>query len=100
MNPIKQIRNDILRHKIEPVRSELMRKNIHNTLRHYRKKKGMTMDEVACNSGIGKTTMHDLEHGHYWPSLEKARCIEKVLGVSIDTLWPIDLKIESLAKRV
>jgi len=85
-----QARADIIRNKIESTQNTLKRAEIENNLRNRRERLGFTIEEIAHHSRIGYTTVQELETGHYWPSLDKARRIAKVLGVSIEYLWPED----------
>ncbi len=58
-----------------------------NTLRYYRVMKAMSQEQLAKLSGVHKNSIVRYEQGIQMPSLESARRICKVLGVTMDDVF-------------
>lgn len=55
-------------------------------LRHARQKKGITLEELAVETGISKSTLSRLESGQRRPSLELLLPVVAALGVPFDEI--------------
>ena len=55
-------------------------------LRHARQKKGITLEELAAETGISKSTLSRLESGQRRPSLELLLPVVAALGVPFDEI--------------
>ncbi|MEN2765729.1 helix-turn-helix transcriptional regulator [Ornithinibacillus xuwenensis] len=58
-----------------------------NKLIEYRKKQGLTQEELAKRVNISRAYLCNLENGKYTPSLEVAYNIAHHLNTSIDELF-------------
>lgn len=59
------------------------------TIRQYRKKSGLTQQELAQLAGIGKTAVFDLEHGKGTAQLDTVLNILKVLNIQLNITGPL-----------
>lgn len=57
-----------------------------------RRKKNVTLTKLQMKTGIGKSTLNDLENGKYSPKLEQMELIAKALGVRITDLFDSEYK--------
>ena len=55
-------------------------------LREARKRAGLTLERVAERLGVSRQTVSHWEQGRQWPSLEYARALADLYGVSVDSL--------------
>lgn len=56
-----------------------------NAIKH-RKRKGLTVQQLAAITGIGATTIMDIEKGHNKPTIPTIYKLSRALGVTIDEL--------------
>ena len=59
-------------------------------LRHHRVEQGMSIKELSMFSGITTSTISNIEHGNYSPTLHTAKCLAEVLHLSLDYLAGIE----------
>ena len=52
----------------------------------WRKLRGMTLQQLAGKSGVGATTIHNLEQGLWYAKMPTYLYIAEALGVSLDAL--------------
>lgn len=60
--------------------------NFGQNLKYWRKKRRMTMKELADKLGMSGPGIHHWESGYTQPSLERLVMLSDILGVSTDTL--------------
>ena len=53
---------------------------MHTKIKEYRKRKGLTQQQLAELVGVTRQTINALENGHYNPSLILAHNISETLG--------------------
>jgi transcriptional regulator with XRE-family HTH domain len=63
-------------------------KEVGKRIRHCRKKLGISQEELAFRCNLYRTYIGHLENGRYSPTAYVLWRISKVLGVSIDKLFP------------
>ncbi|HEX6818795.1 MAG TPA: helix-turn-helix transcriptional regulator, partial [Ktedonobacterales bacterium] len=57
--------------------------------REWRIKQGMTQQQVAFASGLGITTVRDIERERRVPSIVTARKLVRALGITLEQVrWP------------
>ena len=56
-------------------------------LREYRRKAGISQEELARRVGVRRQTIVHLENGRYNPSLKLAMDIAKVFGATVEELF-------------
>ncbi|MCI1982521.1 MAG: helix-turn-helix transcriptional regulator [Oscillospiraceae bacterium] len=56
-------------------------------LREYRRKAGISQEELARRVGVRRETIVHLENGRYNPSLKLAMDIAKVFGTTVEELF-------------
>lgn len=59
-------------------------------VRYYRKKRGLSQNELAVLSGTTQNTISAMENGCYNPSLLTAYSVSRALKVSIYNLWDLE----------
>ena len=57
-------------------------------IKELRKARNMTMQDVADLSAMGKSTIHDMEHGIALPLIHNAYRVAEALRVSVLEVWP------------
>lgn len=57
-----------------------------------RAEKGLTLKQLEELTGIGKTTLNNIENGLVWPTLKQLEDIARALGVRISDLYESDYK--------
>lgn len=57
-------------------------------LRDLREKKGLSVEQLAENSGIPKQTLYNWEGATRLPSMDKLSVLAEALGVSVQKLFP------------
>jgi len=57
--------------------------NLSEFLTQARKKQNLTRSVISTHSGVGKTTLYDLEHGKETVGLDKFLKVAKTLGIRI-----------------
>ena len=62
---------------------------IHNRIKEYRARFGMSQAELAARVGVRRETIGNLEKGRYNPSLVLAWHIAEVFGVPIEEIFTI-----------
>lgn len=62
-------------------------KKVGENIRHFRKVKGMTQEDLAFESKIDYSYINEIEAGKRNPSVKRIHDIAKVLGVSIKDLF-------------
>lgn len=60
--------------------------NFGRNLKYWRKKRRMTMQDLADRLGMSRPGIHHWESGYTQPSLERLVMLSDILGVSTDTL--------------
>jgi transcriptional regulator with XRE-family HTH domain len=63
-------------------------------IRQYRKKLGLTQEELAFNSGINMSFLGDIERGIKKPSIETLEKLLKVLGVTFQEFFDFETAIK------
>jgi putative transcriptional regulator len=64
-----------------------MNEKIHNTIREFRKKAGLTQEELADEMRVSRQTINSIELGRYIPSLPLALRIARFFGCSTDEMF-------------
>ena len=54
--------------------------------------KGLTLKQLEAATGIGKTTLNNIENGRVSPTLAQLEAIARALGVRISDLYESDCK--------
>ncbi len=62
------------------------RKRFRERLRKWRRKRGLTQEELAKRAGVPKVSVSHFETGHRFPNAESLRRLADALGVSADYL--------------
>ena len=57
-----------------------------------RTEKGLTLKQLEELTGIGKTTLNNIENGLVWPTLKQLEDIARAFGVRISDLYESDYK--------
>lgn len=57
-----------------------------------RTKKGLTLKQLETMTGIGKTTLNNIENGLVSPTLQQLETIARALGVKISDLYESEYK--------
>lgn len=57
-----------------------------------RTEKGLTLKQLEELTGIGKTTLNNIENGHVSPTLKQLEDIARALGVKISDLYDSEYK--------
>ena len=57
-----------------------------------RTKKGLTLKQLEAMTGIGKTTLNNIENGLVSPTLQQLETIASALGVKISDLYESEYK--------
>lgn len=57
-----------------------------------RTKKGLTLKQLEAMTGIGKTTLNNIENGLVSPTLQQLETIARALGVKISDLYESEYK--------
>ena len=63
-------------------------------IRQYRKKKGLTQEDLAFDSGINISFLGDIERGVKKPSIESLEKLLKVLGVAFPEFFDFETGIK------
>jgi transcriptional regulator with XRE-family HTH domain len=63
-------------------------------IRQYRKKMGLTQEELAFNSGINISFLGDIERGIKKPSIETLEKLLKVFGVTFQEFFDFETAIK------
>lgn len=58
-------------------------------LRWFRERRGLSIAKLAEMTGMSRQAVWQLERGETRPTLATAQGVALVLGVSVDTLWPV-----------
>jgi transcriptional regulator with XRE-family HTH domain len=67
---------------------------IGSRIRQYRKKMGLTQEELAFNSGINISFLGDIERGIKKPSIETLEKLLKALGVTFQEFFDFETAIK------
>ncbi len=57
-----------------------------------RQKRGLTLRQLEELTGIGKTTLNNIENGLVSPTLNQVEAIARALGVNMSDLYTSDIK--------
>lgn len=57
-----------------------------------RQKRGLTLRQLEELTGIGKTTLNNIENGLVSPTLNQIEAIARALGVNMSDLYTSDIK--------
>lgn len=63
-----------------------------NNVRMYRQKFGLTQEQLAILSGVGRSTISNVETGRYIPRIDVAICIAHVLHVPVERMFIVEMK--------
>lgn len=63
-----------------------MKHKIRNEVKAMRRKKNMTLEELASACGISTSTLSDIEHGAD-PRVSHAIRLARALGASVEDIW-------------
>ncbi len=63
--------------------------NIVNTVKSSRERLGLTQQELAARSGVGRTTISNIETGRYCPGVDVAIKLCRVLGKPVEEVFRI-----------
>lgn len=58
-----------------------------NTLKKHRKVRGWTQKTLAEKTGLGQSTISEIEKGTHIPSLEDAFLLAEIFGVPLEELF-------------
>lgn len=61
-----------------------------NSLSKYRQTRGLSAAELAARVGVTRQTIYSMEAGSYVPNTTVALKLGRVLGVSVEALFPLD----------
>ena len=67
-----------------------MNENVENTLKKYRKQRGLTQEELAKALGVSRQTIISIERGKYIPSLPLALKMARYFACSTDDMFHIE----------
>jgi putative transcriptional regulator len=67
-----------------------MNENVVNTLKDYRKQKGLTQEELAKALRVSRQTIISIERGKYIPSLPLALKMARYFACSTDDMFHIE----------
>lgn len=62
-----------------------------NSVAEYRKKTGLTQEELAKRVGVSRQTIISIEKGNYFPSLLLGFRLADTLRVSLEALFSLEL---------
>ena len=65
-------------------------------LQDYRKKAGMSQEELAHQLGVSRQSISKWEQGQAFPETEKLIQLSRMLGVTIDSLLKEELEVQVL----
>lgn len=57
-----------------------------------RQRRGLTLRQLEELTGIGKTTLNNIENGLVSPTLNQVEAIARALGVNMSDLYTSDIK--------
>ncbi|RHS24899.1 XRE family transcriptional regulator [Clostridium sp. AF12-19] len=57
-----------------------------------RRKRGLTLHQLEALTGIGKTTLNNIENGRVSPTLQELEIIARALNVRISDLYESEYK--------
>jgi len=63
---------------------------MHNKVKEYRKKKNISIQNLAKEAGVTKSMIYQIEREEKLPSLKVAQRISKTLGESLEILFPFE----------
>jgi putative transcriptional regulator len=67
-----------------------MNEKVENSLKEYRKQKGLTQEELAKALGVSRQTIISIERGKYIPSLPLALKMARYFACSTDDMFHIE----------
>lgn len=67
-----------------------MNENVTSNVREYRKRAGLTQEELARAMGVSRQTIISIERGRYIPSLPLALMIARFFGCPADEMFTIE----------
>lgn len=65
---------------------------LYNKIKSIIDEKGLKLTFILTKTGFSKSYFYDLLHGKTVPSLANARKLAKVLGVTVDELFPEEIE--------
>jgi putative transcriptional regulator len=71
-------------------RSILAYMTLHNTVEVYRKRSGLTQEELARKVGVTRQTIIAIEKQNYTPSVALALSLSRALGSTVEVLFMLD----------
>ena len=63
---------------------------VENKVKERRTELGMTQEQLAQKSSVGRSTISEIESGEHIPSVEVALLLAAALGKTVDDLFWID----------
>ena len=66
-----------------------MERSIAETVKHHRKKSGLTQKELATLAGVGKTVIFDIENGKTSIRIDTLQKIFKILNIEMKLVGPL-----------
>lgn len=67
-----------------------MTENIKNSVRDYRKRTGLTQEDLARAMGVSRQTIISIERGRYVPSLPLALKLARYFECSADDMFKLE----------
>ena len=67
-----------------------MNEKVENSLKEYRKQKGLTQEELAKILGVSRQTIISIERGKYIPSLPLALKMARYFECSTDDMFRVE----------
>ena len=62
-----------------------------NRVKEYRTRRGLSQEGLAIKSGIGRSTISEIEAEKHDPTVSVAAALARALGVTIEELFCIEL---------
>lgn len=72
----------------------VVRDEVGPAIRALREEQGVTMQSLADQIGVCKSTINQIEQGHNKPSLELLIAVAEVLDTTLDALVPVSVTAE------
>lgn len=73
----------------------VVRDEVGPAIRALREEQGVTMQSLADQIGVCKSTINQIEQGHNKPSLELLIAVAEVLDTTLDALVPVSISTEA-----
>lgn len=76
----------------------ILMNNVADIVRYFRKKSGLSQQELAQAAGVGKTAVFDIEKGKLTIRVDTLRKVLAVLNIQIRFQTPLPYDIEDTSK--